>query len=319
MTAYALLCFLGAGYDHHEPSANRTTVRKGIDYLCAHQGPDGRLGVRNYEHAIATLALVQAYAESADPDLEGAAQHAIDAVLTHQNREAGAVDERTAGLGWGYRYSDPAHNDSSVSAWNVLALASAAAAGLEVGNGLVGARQWLVRAWRAANSDWATLTDPATAVSGFPYRWDAQSGEAQRADTGASGHDLAPAGALCAAFLGHPAGSPMLESLANRILQERLPASYPCNTYDLVLCTLALFQLGGERWTRWNNVVRDMLVKAQHSEPACFAGSWDWQGTSFPGQTHGRLLSTAYCCLCLEVYFLYQRGGGGALTLRHWP
>src|ERR1043165_3666172 len=46
-TGYAVLCFLGAGYDHRMPSKYKATVKKGIDWLVSVQKPDGALRGRN--------------------------------------------------------------------------------------------------------------------------------------------------------------------------------------------------------------------------------------------------------------------------------
>jgi hypothetical protein len=189
-----------------------------------------------------------------------------------------------------------------VTGWNVMALRSASNAGLAVGNGLGGARRWLEGAWKASNPGWRTLSDPYTATSQFAYTWDAIGGTVDIGAPGSDAHDLVPVGGMCAVFLGGHAGDMLLESLANHVVTYQLPTAYPCNTYALYYNTYTMFQVGGQRWATWNGIVRDMLVKAQRRGDGCLDGSWDWEGTRFHGHDVGRVLSTAYCCLCLEVY-----------------
>jgi hypothetical protein len=304
MTGYALLCFMGRGYDHKTPSRFKATVQKGLEYLRSVQKPDGLLGVRNYEHAVATYALSDAFSMTQDESLRDPAQRAVNVLISRQAKDAAKnADKGYGGLGWDYELANPARNDSSVSGWCVMALKSALSADLKVGTSMDGAKKWLERAWKAANKDWMKLTDPYAATSSFPYVWDATSDAVQIVPPGSAMHDMAPVGALCAVFLGHHAGDPMLESLCNHISRYQFPTKYPCNTYYLYYDTAAMFQAGGERWKRWNGTVRDMLVKAQRSGDDCFDGSWDPQGTVFHGNEVGRVLSTAYCCLCLEVYY----------------
>jgi len=304
-TAYALLCYLGRGYDHRMPSRYRLTVKKGLDWLLSMQEADGSLGARNYEHAIAAMALAEAYGMANDLALRAPAQRAVDRILARQASDsAGGY-----GLAWDYAAPNRARQDSSVTGWNVMALKSAAGCGLSVGNGLEGAKRWLDGAWKAANPDHAKLDPYAT--SSFPYTWNADSGQV---DTGApgSGHkEMACVGAVCAVFLGHRAGDVTLETLTNYVVQHQSPRAYPCNTYYLYYNTIAVFQVGGPRWTAWRDAMLGVLLPAQRAGDDCFTGSWDSAGTVFPGHRTGRLLSTAYNCLCLEVFYRNERIGGG--------
>jgi len=298
-TGYALLCFLGAGYDHRMPSKYKATVKKGLDWLVSVQKADGDWG-RNYEHAVATMAIAEAYAMSNDPALKGPAQKGIDIILARQAKDKSGG----YGLGWDYKEPNPERMDSSVSGWCVMALKSAAAGGLNIGNGMEGAKQYLEQAWKACNKDFKAK-DPYTDTSNFPYSWNSLTGECQTGEPGSNSHDMAPVGALCAVFLGHKADDVMLNSMANHIMKYQFPKAYPCNTYYMYYNTLAIFQVAGDRWEKWNATVRDMLVGAQRKSQDCFDGSWDFKDTKFHGHNTGRLLSTAYACLSLEVYYRY--------------
>ncbi|MCK6490565.1 MAG: terpene cyclase/mutase family protein [Planctomycetes bacterium] len=313
MTGYAVLCFLGAGFDHKTPSRYRDTVKKGVAYLMASQQADGGLGkgVRNYDHAVATMALAEAYAMAPENDLRGKAQKAVDLMLARQNQEKGDAKKEggsssSGKLGWDY-VGPNQRNDGSVTGWNVMALKSALAAGLNIGGGMDGAKVYLEKAWKATNDKvdgkykaWKDITPYDE--SRFPYNW--KTGE----ETITDGHkNLACVGLVCGVFLGKTAGDPMIESLANYVMNNQVPKGYPTNTYYMYYNTLAIFQVGGDKWNKWNNSVRDMLVAAQKKTQDCFDGSWDWENTGFHGHETGRVLSTAYNCLCLEVYYRYAQ------------
>ena len=308
MTGYAVLCFLGAGYDHKTPNKYKTTVEKGLEYLRSIQTGDGNLGPRNYEHGVATMALAEAYAMTNDPDLKQPSQKGLNVLIARQAKDSKG-DSAYNGLGWDYVDGKAERNDASVSGWAVMALKSGLAGGLNVGSSMDGAKKWLRRHWEATNPDWKKLSDPYADTSTFAYTWDATSDKVSVGEPGQS-HDLAPVGALVAVFTGHHAGDIMLETMCNHIMKYQFPAAYPCNTYFMYYNTLAVFQAGGARWDKWNNTVRDMLVNAQRKGEGCFDGSWDFEGTKFHGHDTGRVLSTAYCCLSLEVYYRYKQAGG---------
>ena len=299
-TAYAVMCFLGAGYDHVTPNKYRPTVEKAIEWLLAQQKADGLFGERNYEHAVATMALAEALGMSNDQRLRTPTQKAVDVVVARQAQDPNAKDKAYAGLAWDYVAPNAARNDTSVSGWNMMALKSALGAGLQVGNSMNGAKVWLERAWKAANPDWKRL-DPYQDTSVFPYTYDAT---ADKVDD--KGH-LSCVGALCAIYLGHHKGDVMLETMANSIMKNDLPTKWPTNTYFLYYNTLAVFQMGDARWKQWDVPVARLLADAQRTDDGCFNGSWDYTGTQFHGHDTGRLLSTAYACLSQEVIWRYAR------------
>lgn len=298
-TGYALLCFLGAGYDHKTPGKFKKTIALAVDWLKRNQREDGGFGKtgRNYENAVCTKAICEAYAMTMDVRIKECAQRAVDNLLNRQAK----TDTHQYGLGWNYAGAQASRNDSSVTGWCIMALKSAKSAGLNVGNGWEGAKQWVDRAWVASNPGVDVDQLASGAQSTFCYTYDANANTAK-------GNKLECVGALSAIFLGKRQGDGMLDSLMQTIMDKQVPQSYPCNTYYMYYNALNAFQYGGAHWEKWNQQVSPLLINAQHgAEAGCFAGSWDYEGTQFHGHETGRLLSTAYCCLSLQVYYIYQR------------
>ncbi len=313
MTGYALMCFLSAGYDHKTGNTYRNVVKRGLEYLLSVQKPDGRLGARNYENAIATYALCDAYAMTNDADLKEPAQKAVNSILACQAEDPKAVDKAYGRLGWDYLAANASRNDSSVTGWNVMALKSALAAGLEVGSGIDGAKNWLKRTWLATNPD-ADKLDPYTGESRFPYTFDAATDKVDLGAVGSNHKDLACVGMVASVFLGHHAGDKMLETLANYVAKHQTPATWGAmNSYYTYYNTMGMFQVGGPRWKKWNDTVKDILVNAQRKGEGCFDGSWNWSDAkAWPGSDTGRILSTCYAILSLEVYYRQAKLDGSA-------
>ena len=323
MTGYAVLCFLGAGYDHKTPNKWRKVVGAGIDYLVASQnegsfGPGQRL---MYTQGIATMALAEAYGMTNDPNLKEPAQKAVDFLVAGQQKGDGPY----GGGGWDYSATQTGRNDMSVTGWCIMALKSAKMSELGIADGMDRAKGLFDRAWKAANDE-AGLnpTDPYSDISVFPYAYFEGDGAKMKFEQKVAGKvsrispqglgnnsSRTPIGLCMGVFLGHGQGDIMMESLANHAMKIHLP-SYTSfdgmNQYWMYYNTLAIFQAGGVRWKEWNDTVRDVLVGAQKQTDDCFDGSWDYMlpGNNYHGHEVGRLLSTAYCCLSLEVYYRYK-------------
>jgi hypothetical protein len=65
--------------------------------------------------------------------------------------------------------------------------------------------------------------------------------------------------------------------------------------------TQAMFNAQGKEWREWQNVFEKVLISNQHPE-----GYWAADGHGFDDKsTGGRILSTCWCALQLEVYYRY--------------
>lgn len=298
MTGYAVLCFLGAGYDHKTPNKYNKTVTKGLEYLASIQKKDGLMGERNYEHAVATMALAESYAMTNDPVLRAPAQNGINVLLARQS----IVNNKDpyGGLGWDYINQNPSRNDLSVTGWCIMALKSGLAAGLNVKDGMTGAKKMIESAWKAANPDWKKF-DPYTSKAVFPYTWDAVSDKVSK-------EHLSFVGAVCAVFLGHHRGDIMLESLCNDMEARWVDSgAYKSNNYASYYIVMAEFQSGGDRWKKCLDTIIPHLIQTQRVDDGCFDGSWDFAGQAYHGSDTGRVLSTCYSILNLEVAYRYVK------------
>lgn len=303
MTGYGSLCFLGGGYDHKSPSKYRPVIAKSIAYILSVQKPDGMIGDRNYEHAIATMALVEAYGMSSDPDLRKPAQQAVDALIARQAIEN--KDDPYSGLLWDYSRPNPQRLDISVTGWNVMALKSAYGAGLNVKDSITGAKKALERVWKAANPDWEKKTDPYKDTTIFPYTWNSVTNKTER-------DHLSFVGATCAVFMGHKSGDIMLETMLNDSVARWVDnGAYKKNMYACYYLSLSMFQAGGDRWEKCLQTIIPNTIDTQSKADDCTNGSWNWEGQTWHGSKIGRVLTTEYNILNLQVAYRYAQVNGG--------
>jgi hypothetical protein len=288
-SALAVLAFLGAGHTHRH-GAYREVMKRAVRYLQSIQTPDGCVGAKTgdghylYNHAIATMALAEAYGMTSTPGLRKPAQDAVDFLVGAQNPY----------LGWRYGIR-PGDNDTSVTGWAVLALKSALLADLNVpAEAFTGARQWLDKA-----------TDDSFYKTGYT----------QKGDNGARLPEAAryrPTEAMTAAalasriFMGAKADDPAVRGAVS-LLVNQVPAWEPDSGNDFYYWyygTLGMFQVGGEPWGRWERGLEAALLKTQR-RGGDEEGSWDpcdaW------GHAGGRVYATALNVLTLEVYYRYSK------------
>lgn len=278
-TGLALLPLLGAGYIHTVKSRHQDSVRRGIAWLVDHQQPDGNLftgppGMAYmYSHAIATMALCEAYGLSQDPRLKRPAQQAIRFIVEAQ--------EPTTG---GWRYFPGQAGDTSVFGWMIFALRSGRGAGIPVPRStLKGCTRYL----DLATADRSKIT--------YAYQ------------PGRGATPVMTAEALLARqFLGWGRKHPPLVKGAAEIARH-LDTYDERNIYYWYYATQLLHNMKNKDWETWNLKVREGLIGLQVKDGSCANGSWD---PDFPaadvwGQRAGRLFTTSLSILTLEVYYRY--------------
>jgi hypothetical protein len=323
VTALALLAFLGAGYT---PQSTNTydgicfgdVVKKGLQWLIAVQDNDGCVGGRStskymYNHSIASLALCEAFALTQDDAYKESAQKSINFLQIAQN----------PGKAWRYK-AQCGDNDTSVTAWCVMALRSAESSHLRLPpSGYRGARMWL---------DEVTTSDNK---AGYTAR-----GTGHIFIQGKNEHyehheALTAAAVMSRIFIDKNRSDPRTRG-GVALLVADLPVwdGAKVDFYYWYYASLALFQFDGPdgpNWSAWNEKMKTALVKNQMrsgdnlDSPTftysgagkavsgkCTDGSWNpidrW------GCEGGRVYATAINVLTLEVYYRYKSAFGGRIV-----
>ncbi len=285
-TGLALMALLGAG---HSPTkgAHAAVVRRGVEWLVAHQKPDGSLtepgGQQQlYAHALATIALCEALGLGADPALREPASRAVGFIVQAQDPNHG-----------GWRYQPRTDGDTSVVGWQLMALKSAEMAGLPVP----------ADTYRLA-AKW--LDSVATGPQKHLYAYQ-PNGEVRPSMTAEA--------LLCRQYLGTPRTAESMVA-GGLFLRSNLPDWNARHTYYWYYATQVMYHLQGEAWAAWNAKLRDMLVDAQDKDGPS-AGSWHplRPTPDNRGEKGGRLYETTMSLLILEVYYrhlpLYQQLSDG--------
>ncbi|HEY2411725.1 MAG TPA: prenyltransferase/squalene oxidase repeat-containing protein [Pirellulaceae bacterium] len=301
-TALAVMSFQGAGYNHRE-LAYHDVVARGLAFLLSRQKANGDLfvplddasnkSVWLYSHALAAIAVCEAYGMTQDASLREPAQRTIDFIVAAQQTERG-----------GWRYAPGVGADTSVSGWMTMALKSGEFAGLAVPPDAYGKiSHWLDTAQQSGSAPYLFCYNPYAPNSLEQRHGRVASktmtavGLLMRLYTGWRRDDANVTRG--AAFLGTNLPSEM-----NGRQNER-------DTYYWYYATQVMAQVGGEKWQAWNDRLQPLLVKSQVRRGE-LAGSWDpllpiadrW------GPQAGRLYVTAMNLLSLEVEWRKLPVGG---------
>ena len=283
VTGLCVLAYLSAG---NAPDAGKygLLLRNAIDWLLSRQAADGYFGEGDrgmYTHAIATLALTQAYGVETDAGrrlrMHAVLARAVAVILAAQN-----VPKPNPAYAGGWRYEKTsADSDLSLSGWNCMALRGADAVGIDVP---ADARK------RGADFILRCFDDNAR---GFGYQ------PGSPAQTGESA-----IGILCLYLLNAvDAGGPRLDAAAIYMESHPIDDNSPFPCYGSYYVTQAAFQRDGDTWSRAGRPTLERLIRMQDKD-----GGWP---QSKSGQEPGRVYATALAVGSLTVPYrllpVYQR------------
>ena len=293
-TGMALLPFLAAGQTHKVSRDGKynKTVEAGLRYLISRQEPSGRFKDERamYSHAIATIALCEAFGMSGDRGLlQAPAQRAINFI-----RESQGVNGS-----WGYQPNQT--GDTSIVGWQVQALQSA-----RLCKDLVVDKRTLDRARGFLDS-----------VASGPNR--SQYGYQEAATVNPT---RTAVGLLCRYYAdGWGPNNPGMAAGVGYLMKSHLPDPKGMDMYYYYYATQVIHFFEGPEWYKeWNPRMRDLLIGLQVPEgKKDVGGSWDPGEDPWIGVNCGRLGMTCMALLTLEVYYrhlpTYKRGDGGLKEL----
>jgi hypothetical protein len=280
-TAMALAPFLAAGYTHKEKSPYQQVVYKGLDFLTQNVNKKyTNLQTGNvswfenqgtmYSHGLAAMAMCEAYGMTKDKALLPYAQGGINFIATAQD---------PAGGGWRYAVRQP--GDTSVVGWQVMAMKSGSMSYLTV--------------------------NPNTIKGAINFLNSVSDEKDYRAYYGYTGPGKGPAqtaiGLLCRMHLGWKKDHQGLQT-GVEFLSKMGP--HKTNFYYNYYATQVLFQWGDDEFKKWNDVMRDQLIKTQSTKGAD-TGSWHSGTKDHSTEKGGRLYCTSLGTLILEVYYRYSK------------
>jgi squalene cyclase len=239
-------------------------VSRAVDYLLANtQGsgfvnhPASSSHGPMYGHGFATLFLAECYGMSRAPELREKLRKAVQLITNTQNDDGG------------WRYLPARHDaDISVTVCEVMALRAARNAGLHVPREVIDRSIEYVK--RSQNAD-----------GGFMYQ--IQGGESAFARS---------AGGVVALYSAGVYQGPEIDRgvayLLKFIPQQGVVRRETYYFYGHYYAVQAMWQTGGEAWSRWYPAIRDELVARQEAD-----GSWR--------SPISNEYATAMCCIILQL------------------
>ncbi len=310
VTGMAVSAYLGAGYTHRGKHPFAKNVRDAIGWLVKHQDKEGCFGPRStqqyiYNHAFATMALVEAYALTGDAKLREPAQKAIDF----------SAIARNPFMAWRYGIK-PGDNDTSVTGcmgvplYIALRLNRAGQrAGMLEPLGLDdtvfdGIRNWIDR-----------VVDPDYGRAGYVTRGTGPARPIEHIDSfpGEKSEACTAIAVLMRLLLPGWDGTREMKKQSLEMVDKGTqlmldlpplwqPGQGTIDLYYWYYGTMVMRQLGGKAWKTWDDALATALLNSQRQDgDVCnVKGSWDPEGV-WSKDDGGRIYATLMCLLMLET------------------
>ena len=327
-------------YRHGGSDETERAVNSALDWLAAHQSPDGRWDSDGFDAACPRGDKCDGHAIERDSDT-GLTGLSLLAFLGagHTHLEAGKHRETVRrGLSWLLRTQRPdgdLQNGGRIYCHSMATLALTEAYGMTKDQRLREPAQrailWLADAqhpetggWRYAPREigdtsvygWAVLSlrSAKQAKLDVPEqtwmrakRWlpsisaGVHGGLASYRPGYPPSHAMTAEALFCRQVLGDKVDDKLVNEAADYVA-DRLPDTGDYHLYYWYYGTLSLFQIGGGRWDRWNHRLTATLLETQRQSGHA-KGSWEPK-TPF-GVDGGRIFTTAVSAMCLEIYYRY--------------
>jgi hypothetical protein len=281
----ALLPFLGKGYTHTE-GKYQATVRNGLAFLIRNIKSEGANGGsyadargNMYSHAICTICLCEAFGITKDPKLREPSVAALRFIVHAQDP-----------IGGGWRYAPQQAGDTSAVGWQLMALKSGSMMGEQAPPFVFERTKKFLNFVQSHGGTRYGYAGP----SEFP------------------GRGTTSVGVLSRMYLGWNKDNETLKEAVNYLSElgpdtrmrepgGKVEADAEANMYYNYYTTQIMRHYGGKPWGKWNEEMREFLIKSQAKE-GFSEGSWFFDN-GHSSQVGGRLYSTAMAIMTLEVYY----------------
>lgn len=301
VTGLALLAFLGAASRDRGASPLSSTVERGLLRLKAVQDAEGCYGERLtshyvYNHAVATLAMLEAYDRKPNDILRRSVQQAL------------AFSEAAQNPGFAWRYGvKPGDNDTSVTGWMAQGFLRAreinareTAAGRPAPFAfsprvLEGVRAWLGKVTNdEGRAGYVTRGTGPARPTDLLDKFPSERSESMTAIV-----------LLLRGLLGDTpdASAPMRRGIALCLALPPVwsPGDGRIDMYYWHHATAALKRSGGPAWAEWKSRMRSVAESSQRTDTGYGAYKGSWDNVDPWGPDGGRVYSTAMMALCLEA------------------